>query len=70
MILASGSFWGDISIIDLNNSAHIYFKSKGMKIDDQPGLDELRYNFRSMQDAQNAGEIELLLDTQDISEIM
>ena len=70
LIKPEGSYWGDLTIIDLGNKSFLYFKSKWMKLDEQEPLNEIKYNFRSMHDGQHSDLLEVLINTQDIDEIM
>lgn len=70
LIKPEGSYWGDLTIIDLDDKSFLYFRSNWKKLDEQEPLNEIKYNFRSMYEGQNDNLVELLINTKDIEEIM
>ena len=70
LITLAGSYWGDIIILSEDETTYLYFKSRCLKLDEEPNLDTIKYNFRSMDDTQKDANYEILIDASVITEIM
>jgi hypothetical protein len=70
VITPFGSFWGDLLFTAVNASTYLYFKARGQKLEDLHGLDDLKYNFRSMDDLQKDEDLEILMDVKKVEEVI